>query len=458
MSRGLERSVRSRPPWPAGAGSPPSVRALILAMVTVLLLPGTAGAVDLEHVRAALLMDPATCDYTAMATYRVRFADGDPPLLLLGAAGSDRGIEIAPRADVIEHSVRWAGTAHGEGLQARDGVCFTGFATDAWLPLPFTSRGPDLIDDAFTFELLLTVPAGMKAVGPGEARPLREVAGGLETHGFDLAPATPAYLLGFAVGPFTERTETVTRGRRPRRSQVTLRYLFAPGADIAFEDRFGSTGPALTWLEAWTGVRYPDSTYTQVVVPGGVAQEKASFALLGTRTVAVADEAPSEAWFVIHELSHQWFGRHLGPRDWSDHWLTEGFAVASTWLFSEQRWGAPRGAAELERARIRFGRAASSGKDRPLRVPAWRSPGDAGGSIAYTKSLLVLARLRGAVGADAFDGGVRRWFAAASRPLAASSESLLEAMAAESTQVDLSEFLGSWVDGTGDAEELLAGP
>jgi len=192
-------------------------------------------------------------------------------------------------------------------------------------------------------------------------------------------------------------------------------------------------------------------------VPGGAAQEKASFALLGATTVAIADGDPSEAWFVIHEVAHQWFGRALGPDDWAENWLNEGFAVLATRAFSAHAWGEARGEAEVERARTRYGRLVEQGRDRPLRVPRWTTPGDAGGAVAYTKSLLLLERLRSAVGAEVFDQAIRAWFASSSRPVGATSESLIEALDEASMAAELDGVLLEWVDGVGEAARLIGG-
>ena len=187
-----------------------------------------------------------------------------------------------------------------------------------------------------------------------------------------------------------------------------------------------------------------------MLVPGAAAQEKAGFAVLGQKTVALADTAPEEAWYVIHEVAHQWFGRALGPRDWSENWLNEGFAVLATALFSGAHFGAERASTELTRARTRSARGIERGRDRPLSVPDWTSPGDSGGPIPYTKGLLVLDLLRARVGADAFDRGIRQLFAA---PAAFTSEALLTAIA-PSEPIGLADV--PWIDSVGDPALLLA--
>ena len=30
---------------------------------------------------------------------------------------------------------------------------------------------------------------------------------------------------------------------------------------------------------------------------------------------------------LAHELSHSWFGLIIGPRDWTEEWLSEGFCT-----------------------------------------------------------------------------------------------------------------------------------
>ena len=30
---------------------------------------------------------------------------------------------------------------------------------------------------------------------------------------------------------------------------------------------------------------------------------------------------------LAHELSHSWFGLMIGPRDWTEEWLSEGFCT-----------------------------------------------------------------------------------------------------------------------------------
>ena len=420
-----------------------ALRALL--PVLLLLVAGRADAADLQSMTVRLAIDPATGAYSGVIKPTARLAEGET-LTLVTRDGAGTTLRGGLHEALIE------GTADSEGLRARDGFVFTGFATDQWLPLPKTDKGPDLIRDRFTWDLTLVLPPGLVAVASGAAHPVEVLEDGREAHRFVLDEPTPAYLLGFAAGPFSVRTEA---HRRPDGTRVSLQYLLS--TEASFPERFGSTGPALAWMEHWTGVRYPDATYTQVLVPGRAAQEKHGFALLGEATVALADEAPEEAWYVIHEIAHQWFGRTLGPADWSENWLNEGFAVLATQLFSGTRWGAERGAAELTRARTRYARVRSKDRDRPLRVPNWKTPGDSGGPIPYTKGLVVLDLLRRRVGADAFDASIQAIFRSSGPHERFSSEALVSALAM-TAQVDLADVIGTWIDGVGDPAVLLDAP
>ncbi len=411
-----------------------------------LLTAGAAQAADIESVALVLEFAPALDSYSASAVYTVRFEEQESSLELVRAGGERT---VVPREGALTvATLTWTGG--DRDLSVRDGFVFAGFDTAGWLPLPATERGPDLIADAFVWDLTLVLPPGLSAVGSGSTVPSDARPDGRVAHRFVLESPTRPYLLGFAAGPFARREETL---QRPDGTTVLLQYLLCD--ETAFVERFGSTGPALLWMEAWTGARYPDAVYTQVLLPGGAAQEKAGFALLGARTVALADAAPDEAWYVIHELSHQWFGRQLGAGDWSENWLNEGFAVLATMLFSGGQWGAERGAAEVSRARTRYARAIERGQDRPLRVPGWKTPGDGGGPIAYTKALLVLDLLRRQVGAKPFDAGIAALFAAEARNHADfTSEALLSALA-KASGVDLSDIGPMWVDGPGEPAQLL---
>lgn len=406
------------------------MRALVAA---VLLAAAPAGAADLEHVTLTVTFGEDLERLDATASYRVRFAEGEDALRLVSGDTSHTITRVDP---VTSATVTWSGAA-----STRGGFAFTGFDTAEWLPLPSTPRGPDLIADRFTWDITLIVPDGLKSVASGRADPATP-------HRYTVDEPTPAYLLGFAVGPFARRVETL---RREDGSTVTLQYLLS--SEEAFDARFGTTATALAFLEVWTGVRYPDPVYTQVLLPGGLAQEKSGFALLGERTVALADTAPEEAWYVSHELAHQWFGRILGPVDWSENWLNEGFAVLMTKLSATHDHGVERGRAEVTRARTRYARARDGGRDRPLRVPDWSTPGDSGGPIPYTKGLLVLHHLRQRLTPEVFDPAVRWIFSSLEPGERFTSEMLLSALATTGP-VDPRDAL-QWIDAVGDPAPLL---
>ena len=71
---------------------------------------------------------------------------------------------------------------------------------------------------------------------------------------------------------------------------------------------------------------------------------RSSASPLETQTISLYDKI----WFtefgqgtwdptMVHELSHEWFGNSVSPREWSDLWLNEGHATWYEFLYAEEK-------------------------------------------------------------------------------------------------------------------------
>jgi aminopeptidase N len=111
---------------------------------------------------------------------------------------------------------------------------------------------------------------------------------------------------------------------------------------------------------------------------------------------------------VAHETAHQWFGAVVTPSDWSELWLSEGFATYFGALFFEHADGPEPFRGRMADAREAF--LSSGDEDRP--VIGLPSPElfDLIDANNYMKGAWVLHMLRGLVGDDAFFKGIRIYY------------------------------------------------
>jgi aminopeptidase N len=252
-----------------------------------------------------------------------------------------------------------------------------------------------------TATLRIVAPPGHDVVASGEPVSHGALPDGTAVHVFRQRAPVPAFLLGFVVG----RLERVTG----QAGAVTLEVL---GHDVPPEllaAVLEATRPMVAEIEQMAGLPLPLSTYRQVIVPGGAAQEAAGFALIGQDHVAALLYDPTEDWVVFHELAHQVWGSLLACRTWEDLWLNEAVVTYLVGAWKQRRFGHQHHERELRLARERWGRVAREGFDVPLTHPGpWPSL-RAKRAIVYSKGALLLAELRRELGDARFSSALRSY-------------------------------------------------
>ena len=245
----------------------------------------------------------------------------------------------------------------------------------SWFP------GNDHPSDKATFEIRVTVPAGVTAVANGVLREKRESAAST-TWVWDQREPMATYLAMVAIGDFTIQTAVGPHG-------LPLRHVFATRLAPAAADAMARTGEMVEVLESWFGL-YPFATYGALGVDDGFgfALETQTLSLF-PRSIAV--RTTSSERIQVDELAHQWFGNSLTLSRWQDIWLNEGFAT-----YAESLW--------LERTQLGFDidremQSYANKRFGPIAQPTADSLFD---DAVYERGALVLHALRRTVGDQMF--------------------------------------------------------
>ncbi|MEX1184766.1 MAG: M1 family metallopeptidase [Gemmatimonadota bacterium] len=114
---------------------------------------------------------------------------------------------------------------------------------------------------------------------------------------------------------------------------------------------------------------------------------------------------------IIHEIAHQWFGNAVTESTWNDVWLSEGFATYYTLLFREHLYGRDDFRAGLLDARQRVLSFYADDYDFQIVRPYVEDLNDVSGAMMYQKGAWILHMLREKVGVDAYNEGVRAYYA-----------------------------------------------
>lgn len=359
--------------------------------------------------------------------------DGRPVAVSAGA----KGLSFLPAAPLRKgRTATLLVTYHGKparGVNFTETSVFTSYWACDWMIC-----SQDTPADKASFEVRLTLPAGMKSLSVGQLRSAKAGADGRTVHVWRETRPYSSYLYGFAAGPFTE---TVSR-----QDSYELVLLGATPSPQNMEALFGTTGAMIRFLEDKAGMPLPTGRYTQLLVPGSEAQEVATYSVIGLKQIEPILEEPQNDWVIIHELAHQWWGNLITSRTWDHFWLNEGMAVFMTAAWKEHRFGKAAYQGELDIARARLGRARDAGFDKPLTFAGPYPNIATRRAVQYSKGALFLDHLRTLLGDEAFWAGLKR-FTRTHAGGAVESRDFQRALE-ESSGRDLTAAFKEWVYGT----------
>ena len=153
-------------------------------------------------------------------------------------------------------------------------------------------------------------------------------------------------------------------------------------------------------------------------------------------------------FFLAHEIAHQWWGQAVGPANYHEQWLSEGFAQFFAALYAQHTGG--EGVFEDILHKMRRWALAESDQG-PIylgyRLGHIKNDSRVYRALVYDKSAVVLHMLSRLLGRDVFFAGLRRFYLGA-RFRDVNTDDLRKAMEAEA-HVPLSRFFDRWIYGDG---------
>ncbi|GAA4732362.1 M1 family metallopeptidase [Phytohabitans rumicis] len=367
-------------------------------------------SLDLDYVRAGNQLD-GTTTILATATQDLRRFDLDlrgftitgVTVNLLPAAFQRDGQEliITPRVPVrrgkpFTVKVRY----HGEPTEVID----PDGSSEGWVT---TADGAFVVNepqgspgwyaandnprDKATYDMAITVPKGITAIGNGRLLSRRDHGGRTTWRWYEDSPMAP-YLATATNGVFELRVSKV--GKIPLYHAVDP--VEAPNG--AF-DRLAAEAEVIRFFSGLWGP-YPFSS------GGGVVDHAPEVGYaLESQTKSQYDNTPDPST-VVHEIAHQWFGNSVSLTVWPDIWLNEGFATYSEWIYDE-RHGGPTAQQSFDQVYAR-----------PPTNSIWtRPPANVGGpaflftGTVYDRGAATLQALRVKVGDRTFFRIMRDWYA-----------------------------------------------
>ena len=374
------------------------------------------GGYDVGHYSLQLAYDPGTkvldgsATITATAKQNLTRFDLDLRGFAIGSLRVDgrtaafgrngQEVQITPASALrsghqFTATVRYSGTPEVvtdpdgsiEGwVPTSDGAFVVGEpqGSPSWFPSNDNPR------DKATYDISVTVPAGLTAVSNGTLVG-QSTRNGRTTFAWRENFPMATYLATATLGKFD-----VTKGKI---NGIPSYVAVDPSQEAAAAPALAQFPEIVKFLSSVYGP-YPFDTVGAIVDDA----PEVGYAL-ESQTKPNFNSAPDD-FTLAHEISHQWVGDAVTLTVWPDIWLHEGFATYSEWLWADHTGQfTPQGAFDFYYSL-------------PATDPVWSpppaSPGDPAnlfGNPVYVRGAMTLQVLRNTVGDAAFFRILRRWVA-----------------------------------------------
>ena len=283
--------------------------------------------------------------------------------------------------------------------------------SDPDIPLQVWSQGETItnrywipcIDDPDVRQstrIVATVKKGLEAVSNGKLVSRTENGDGTVTFDWNQEIPHSSYLVTLVVGEFDVVQEEW--------EGMPVIYYLPKGYGPHAKATYGRTPEMLTFLSQCFGIRYPWVKYAQVTTyafNGAMENTSATTMFEGVlrdeRSLLDNDHDD----FIVHELTHQWWGDMVTCRDWSHTWLNEGFATYGEALWDEH----VAGREEYDLTMFKKAPPAISARTRPVMDRRYLSPDSMFDNRSYPKGGWVLHMLRRKLGDEVFFRGLKEY-------------------------------------------------
>ena len=157
---------------------------------------------------------------------------------------------------------------------------------------------------------------------------------------------------------------------------------------------------------------------------------------------------------IIHEIAHQWFGNAVTEFHWNDVWLSEGFATYYTLLFRQHLYGHDDFVEGLQADRNKIIDFYEDNYDFQIVRDYIEDLNDVSGRMMYSKGAWILHMLREMVGVEAYNAGIRSYYAEFMNRNAQTAD--LRRHMEEASGQNLEQFFSQWLFPGGIPELLIS--